>query len=92
VDERSQVIIATLLGAVVGGVFGCLYLTERGRRVREQLEPLFDTTIDELQQARKTIEKAREAVDEGRRTVDDVLHPPSSGSPWKSSNLRQASS
>ena len=90
-DERSQVLVATMLGAVVGGVFGCLYLTERGRYVRDQIEPVFDKVIDELQQTRTTLEKAREAVEEGRRTVDDVLHQ-RSGSSWKSGDLHRASS
>ena len=90
-DERSQVLVATMIGAVMGGIFGCLYLTERGRRVRDRIEPLFDTVIDELQQTRNTIEKAREAVEEGRRTVNDVLHP-SSESSWKSGDFHRASS
>ena len=90
-DERSQVLVATMLGAVVGGVFGCLYLTERGRHVRDRIEPVFDRVIDELQQTRTTLEKAREAVEEGRRTVDDVLHPRSESS-WKSGDLHRASS
>ena len=89
--ERESVLLATVLGATVGCVFGCLYVTERGRRVREQIEPLFDTVIDELQQTRKTIEKARVAFDEGRRTFDDVLHPSLGGS-WRSSDFRRASS
>ena len=74
-DERSQVMAATMLGAMVGGVLGCLYLTERGRQVRIQIEPFFDAVIDELQQARKTVEKARDAANEGRRAFDDVLRP-----------------
>ena len=75
VDERTRVLAATLLGAVVGGVLGCLYLTERGRAVRVQLEPFFDTVIDEINQARRTVEKARDAAHEGRRAFDDALRP-----------------
>ena len=74
-DERTQVMAATVLGAVVGGVLGCLYLTERGRVVRAQLEPFFEAVIDEVHQARRTVEKAREAANEGRRAFDDVLRP-----------------
>ena len=89
-DERAQVLAATILGAVVGGVFGCLYLTERGRQVRRQLEPMFDSVIDELHQSRQTLVKARTAVEEGRGLIDDALHAPPSS--WESRDLRRASS
>ena len=90
-SERENVLLATMLGAAAGCVFGCLYLTERGRRVREQIEPLFDITIEELQRTRKTLEKARVAVDEGRRTVDDVWHSRSDAS-WNPTDFQRASS
>lgn len=72
-DEREQVLIATLLGAVMGGVFGALYFTERGRRVREQIEPMLDNVIEELQRSRQTLEKARTLSGEGRRALDELL-------------------
>ncbi len=74
-DERSQVLATTVLGAMVGGVLGFLYLTERGREIRTQIEPFFDAVSDELQQARRTVDKARDAASEGRRAFDDVLRP-----------------
>ena len=74
-DDRSQVMATTLLGALVGGVLGFLYLTERGREIRTQIEPFFDAVSDELQQARRTVDKARDAASEGRRAFDDVLRP-----------------
>ena len=89
-DERTRVLVATLLGAVVGGVFGTLYFTERGRRVRDQIEPLLDTMIAELQRTRETVDKAREATAEGRRTLDDLLKKPSRPTSWEGRDLRQA--
>ena len=88
-DERSQVFAATILGAAVGGVLGCLYLTERGRRVRAQLKPFFDGVIDEIHQAQHTVDKARLAAAEGKRAVDDVLRPSESGASWKSRDVGQ---
>jgi hypothetical protein len=38
VDERSRVLTATLFGAIAGGDWGWLYLTEGGRRIRDQIE------------------------------------------------------
>ncbi|MXY15875.1 MAG: hypothetical protein F4Y57_02425 [Acidobacteria bacterium] len=83
-DERSKVLMTTLLGAVLGGLVGCLYLTDRGRQVRGQLEPLLDTVVDELLEARRTVERARAAVAEGRRVMDDIVHPPPAQPPWES--------
>jgi hypothetical protein len=72
VDERSRVLMATFLGAVVGGVWGWLYLTESGRRVRDQIEPRIDDFMGELTRMRGTVEKARAAADEGWRSLTDM--------------------
>ena len=71
-DERSRVLAATCLGAVVGGVWGWLYLTEGGRRVRDQIEPTLDSLIGEMSRVRGTVEKARSAANEGWRSLSDI--------------------
>lgn len=71
-DERSRVLMATMLGAVAGGVWGWLYLTENGRRVRHQIEPKLDDFISELTRVRGTVEKARTAANEGWRSLNDM--------------------
>ena len=82
--------LATVIGAVAGGLIGCLYLTDRGRRVRGQIEPMVDTVIEELQQVGQTLDKARTAAVEGRRVVDEVLHATSSDLSGESSGLHRA--
>jgi len=72
VDERSRVLTATVLGAVAGGVWGWLYLTENGRRVRSQIEPKLDDFMRELQNVRGTVEKARSAASEGWRSLNEM--------------------
>jgi len=72
VEERSRVLLATLLGAVAGGMWGWLYLTEGGRRVRSQIEPKLDDFIRELHNVRGTVEKARTAANEGWRSLNDI--------------------
>jgi hypothetical protein len=72
VDERSRVLMATFLGAVVGGVWGWLYMTESGRRVRDQIEPRIDDFMTELTRMRGTVEKARAAANEGWRSLSDM--------------------
>ena len=71
-DERARVLMATFLGAVVGGVWGWLYMTEGGRRVRNQIEPKLDDFMSELTRVRGTVEKARSAANEGWRSLNDI--------------------
>ena len=71
-DERSRVLLTTLAGAVVGGVWGWLYLTQNGRSVRSQIEPKLDDFIRELHNVRGTVEKARHAANEGWRSLNDI--------------------
>jgi hypothetical protein len=72
VDDRSRVLLATCLGAVAGGVWGWLYLTENGRRVRNQIDPKLDDFMHELARLRGTVEKARTAANEGWRSLGEV--------------------
>ena len=71
-DERSRVLMATFLGAVAGGVLGWLYMTDSGRRVRDQIEPKLDDFMNELTRMRGTVEKARTAANEGWRSLNEV--------------------
>jgi hypothetical protein len=72
VDDRSRVLMAACLGAVVGGVWGYLYLTEGGRNLRDQIEPRLDDLIGEMTRVRGTVEKARSAANEGWRSLSDI--------------------
>lgn len=72
VDERSQVAVASLVGAGVGALLGYLYLTDSGRRVRDQIEPWFDDLIGEIRRWRNAVEKAREASNEAWRSLDEL--------------------
>lgn len=71
-DERSRVLMATVLGAIAGGVYGWLYMTEQGKRVRDQIEPKLDDFMRELTRARGTVDKARTAANEGWRSLNEV--------------------
>ena len=81
-DERSRVLTATVLGAVAGGVWGWLYLTEQGRRVRDQIEPKLDDFMGEISRVRGTVEKARAAADEGWRSLADMAGGTTQGGRW----------
>jgi hypothetical protein len=79
VDERSRVLLATLVGAVAGGVWGWLYMTENGRRIRSQIEPKLDDFMRELANVRGTIDKARTAANEGWRSLGELTGNPAHG-------------
>jgi hypothetical protein len=64
--------LAAIVGAAAGAVWGYLYLTASGRRVRAQIEPKLDDFVGELRRMRGTIEKARAAADEGWRSLSDI--------------------
>ena len=71
-DDRTRVALATVVGAVAGTVFGYLYLTEGGCRLRAELEPGLDQVSDELRRIRRTVEKARRAALEGLQAFDEM--------------------
>jgi hypothetical protein len=72
VEERSRVLLATMVGAVSGGVLGWLYLTEQGARVRTQIEPKLDDFVRELANVRGTVDKAKTAANEGWRSLNEI--------------------
>lgn len=71
-DERSRVLAATVLGAIAGGVWGWLYLTANGRRMRSQIDPKLDDFMRELQNVRGTVQKARSAANEGWQSLNEI--------------------
>jgi hypothetical protein len=83
VDERSRVLWATLAGALAGGVVGYLYLTEGGRRLRDQLEPRLDDLMREMRRLQGTVQKARAAVDEGWRSLNEVVGEADRADEWQ---------
>ena len=71
-DDRSKVLLASLIGAVAGGVVGYLYLTDSGERFRGRVEPQIDEFVAELRRLRRAVDKARDAADESWRTLQEV--------------------
>ena len=71
-DERTKVLLASLIGAIAGGVVGYLYLTDSGERFRGRVEPQIDDFVAELRRLRRAVDKARDAADESWRTLQEV--------------------
>src|SRR5439155_17639948 len=52
--NNSRAVAATVVGAVIGGVMGYLFFTERGRSMRREFEPALDEFARELMTFRAT--------------------------------------
>jgi gas vesicle protein len=71
VDDRA--VIATAVGAVIGGAAGYLFFTDRGRQLRRQLEPALDDIARELNSFRGTVQRAAGVASEGWKLLNDAL-------------------
>ena len=70
-DDRA--VIATVVGAVIGGAAGYLFFTDRGRHLRRQLEPALDDIARELNSFRGTVQRAAGVASEGWKLLNDAL-------------------
>jgi len=73
VTEQSQALVATILGAVLGGAAGYLLFTEHGRSLRRQMEPAIEDIAQELNSFRLTAQKAVGVAAEGWKMLNDTL-------------------
>jgi gas vesicle protein len=60
-----------MVGALVGAAVGYLFFTERGRSVRNRMEPAMDDLRHEFGRFQRTIEKVGEMASEGLRVVQE---------------------
>ena len=72
-DDRGRIALAIGIGALVGGVAGYLLLTERGRQMRDELEPRLNDVLGEVDRLRQTFESTRSAVAEGWRSFNQLM-------------------
>jgi gas vesicle protein len=70
---EDKAVIATIVGAVIGGAAGYLFFTERGRQFRRQLEPALDDLARELNSFRGTVQRAAGVASEGWKLLNDAL-------------------
>jgi gas vesicle protein len=71
VSERSAVMAGAVVGALVGVAATYLIFTERGRHVRERIEPTIDDLREEFSRFQRAFEKVSEMATEGYRVVQD---------------------
>jgi gas vesicle protein len=73
VTDNSQAIAATITGAVIGGVAGYFFFTERGRALRRQFEPAIDDFARELVSFSVTVRKAAGVANEGWKLLNEAM-------------------
>ena len=70
-SEHSRLITGAAIGAVAGIAASYLFFTERGRSLRERLEPAVDDLRREFGRFQKTAEKIGMMANEGIRVVSE---------------------
>lgn len=88
--DTSRTLAATVVGAVLGGLAGYLFLTERGRALWAQLDPALDAATRELRSLHGTMTKAAGVATEGWKLLNDALGE-SDGQAGRYANARQTS-
>ena len=73
VTEKQEAVVAAAVGAVVGAVAGYMFLTERGRTLRRQIEPAIEDMSRELSQFRGTLNRAMGVANEGWKVLNEAL-------------------
>jgi gas vesicle protein len=60
-----------VVGALVGAAAAYLFFTERGRTVRDRMEPMVDDLRQEFARFQRTFEKVGDMASEGLRVVNE---------------------
>lgn len=71
--EKSQAMAATAVGAVIGGVAGYMLFTERGRKLRRELEPAIEDLARELSHFRGTLHRVVGVANEGWKVLNEAM-------------------
>jgi gas vesicle protein len=71
--NNSREMAATIVGAVIGGVAGYLFFTERGRSARRRIETALEDFSSELMSLRNTVQKAAGVANEAWELLNDTL-------------------
>ena len=70
-NEQSRLVTGAVIGAIVGAAASYLFFTERGRGLRERMEPAVDDLRREFTRFQKTVEKLGEMANDGMRVVNE---------------------
>ena len=71
-DHGSRVVLAAVVGAAFGSLAGYLFLTERGRQLRRDLDLRLGAFADDLASLEATVARVSGATENGLRIVSSV--------------------
>lgn len=71
--EQQRAIVASIVGAVAGGVAGYMLFTDRGRDLRRRLEPAIEDFARELVQMRGTVNRVMGVASDGWSVLNEAL-------------------
>jgi gas vesicle protein len=77
--RETSVITATVLGALVGGVAGYLFFTERGKAIRRQMEPALEEFTREFVGFRRSVQRIAGIASESWDVLSDAAAPSAPG-------------
>jgi hypothetical protein len=78
--KDSRAMTAIIGGAVLGGLAGYFFFTERGRSLRRNLEPALEQFARELNGFRSTLQRAVGVATEGWNMLNEGGGPGTAGS------------
>ena len=70
-SEQSRLMTGAMIGALAGVAASYLFFTERGRVLRDRMEPAVDDIRREFGRFQKTVEKVGMMANEGIRVVSE---------------------
>lgn len=70
-EDRSRMMFGACLGAACGAAAAYLFFTDRGRWLRDRIEPAVDDLRREFDRFQSTIVKVGDLANEGMRAVSE---------------------
>ena len=70
-SEQSRVMAGAVVGALIGAAAAYLFFTDRGRDMRNRIEPMVDDLRHEFARFQRTFEKVGDMANEVMRVVNE---------------------
>jgi hypothetical protein len=75
-NDRTVIVLSSIVGAAIGGAAGFLLLTERGRAIAREIEPRVDELTRDIDALQRAGARAFAAAREGWRALHETAARP----------------